>query len=222
MISAVNTTNPTLGNINTLTIGKDLDGTLIVSGTLGTFNLGGSLGYTGVITLGNLNSMTIHGATGGAATILGTLGHLTVDGGTPGTVTAGRIGTIGVYGGYGPIVARIEENGIQRLIEAAVPSTPFPTPPPPPAPTPAISPMGITFQYFYEGLVSPSVDGLNPSANLANPQVTIRMDNATGSTAADQFDLSLVTYNDTAKFNLARLTPSASPVCGTWTSKETS
>ena len=46
MISAVNTVNPALGNINTLTIGKDLDGTLIVSGTLGTFNLGGSLGYT--------------------------------------------------------------------------------------------------------------------------------------------------------------------------------
>ena len=37
--------NPALGNIKTLTIGNDLDGTLIVSGTLGTFNLGGSLDY---------------------------------------------------------------------------------------------------------------------------------------------------------------------------------
>ncbi|MHB1559304.1 MAG: beta strand repeat-containing protein, partial [Isosphaeraceae bacterium] len=205
LISAVNTVNPALGNINTLTIGKDLDGTLIVSGTLGTFNLGGSLGSTSSITLGNLGSMTIHGDLAGRLDILGTLGNLTVDGGTPGTIEAGQIGTIGVLGGYGPIVARIEEAGIQRLIEAAVPSVPFPTPPPPPAPTPAVSPAGVTFQYFYEGLDSPAVEGLSPSANLANPQATIQVHNATGSTAADQFDLSLVTYNDTAKFNLARL-----------------
>ena len=35
--------------------------------------------------------------------------------------------------------------------------------------------------------------------------MTIRVSNQTGSTAPDQFDLSLVTYNDSAKFNLARL-----------------
>ncbi len=205
LISAVNMVNPALGNINTLTIGKDLDGTLIVSGTIGTFNLGGSLGYTSSITLGNLGSMTIHGDLAGRLDILGTLGNLTVDGGTPGTIEAGQIGTIGVHGGYGPIVARIEEAGIQRLIEAAVPSAPFPTPASPPAPTPAVSPAGVTFQYFYEGLHSPAVEGLSPSTNLANPQATIQVNNATGSTAADQFDLSLVTYSDTAKFNLARL-----------------
>src|SRR5262249_34897146 len=112
---------------------------------------------------------------------------------------------IAVDAGYGPLVAQIKENGIQRRIEAAAPSAPFPTPPPPPAPIPAVSPAGITFRYFYEGLVSPSVEGLNPSTNLANPPLTVRVTNATGNTGPDQFDLSLVTYNDTAKFNLARL-----------------
>jgi hypothetical protein len=68
-----------------------------------------------------------------------------------------------------------------------------------------VSPANVTFQYFYEGLVSPSVENLSPSTNLTNPQLTIRVANTTGSTAPDQFDLSLVTYNDTAKFNLARL-----------------
>src|SRR5208337_4728059 len=141
----------------------------------------------------------------GTLIVSGTLKSLTVDSGTPGTVVAGQIGTIGVYAGYGPVVAQIKEAGIQRRIEAAVPSTPFPTPFPTPPPPPAVSPTGITFQYFYEGLYSPTVEGLNPSTNLANPQLTARITNATGNTGPDQFDFSLITYNDTAKFNLARL-----------------
>jgi RTX calcium-binding nonapeptide repeat (4 copies) len=204
LISAVNII-AALGNINILTIGANLAGTLIVSGTLGTFNLGGSLTNTGVITVGSLNSMTIGGDLAGQLRVLGMLKMLTVHGGTPGTVVAGQIGTISVFAGFGPVVAQINENGIQRRIEAAVPSAPFPTPLPPPAPTPTVSPAGITFQYFYEGLVSPSVEGLNPSTNLANPQLTARVANATGNTGPDQFDFSLITYNDTAKFNLARL-----------------
>jgi hypothetical protein len=209
LISAVNTVNPALGNINTLTIGQDFAGTVIVSGTLGTFNLGGSFAYTAALTVGNLNSMTIQGDMAGRLTVTHTLGMLTVHGGTPGTVTAGQIGTIAVYGGYGPVVAQIKEAGIQRRIEAAVPSSPYPVPPPPPAPPPPVSPTGVTFQYFYEGLYSPTVEGLNPSTNLANPQLTTRVTNATGNKGPDQFDLSLITYNDAAKFNLARLdTPS--------------
>jgi hypothetical protein len=68
-----------------------------------------------------------------------------------------------------------------------------------------VSPSGVTFQYFYEGLYSPTVEGLNPSTNLPNPQLTARVINATGNTGPYQFDLSLVTWSDTAKFNLARL-----------------
>ncbi len=204
VISAFNVI-ASLGNINILTIGLDLAGTLIVSGTLGTFNLGGSLTNTGAITLGNLNSMTIGGDLAGQLNVLGTLKMLTVHGGTPGTVVAGQIGTIGVFAGFGPVVAQINENGVQRRIEAAVPTAPFPTPLPPPAATPAVSPTGITFQYYYEGLISPSVEGLSPGTNLVNPQLTARVTNATGNTGPDQFDFSLITYNDAAKFNLARL-----------------
>ena len=210
MISAVNTVNPALGNIKTLTIGNDLDGTLIVSGTLGSFNLGGSLGYTSTITLGNLNSMTIHGDLAGRLNILGTLGQLTVGGGTPGTISAGQIGTIGALAGYGPVVAQIEEGGIQRYIEATVPSAPFPIPTQG-QPTPPASPNGITFQYFYEGLDSASVEGLSPSSNLANPQLTARVTNASGSTGPDQFDFSLITDNDAAKFSLVRLDSAGVP-----------
>jgi hypothetical protein len=89
-------------------------------------------------------------------------------------------------------VLQIKENGIQRRVEAAVPGLDFPIPLPPPAPIPATSPVGVLFQYVYE------------SGSLANPQLTVRVSNSAG-TAPDQFDLSLVTYNDAAKFNLARL-----------------
>jgi hypothetical protein len=55
-----------------------------------------------------------------------------------------------------------------------------------------VSPAGVTFQYVYE------------SGGLANPQLTARVTNS-ASTAPDQYDLILTTYNDAAKFNLARL-----------------
>jgi hypothetical protein len=204
VVSAVNSVNAALGNLNLLTIGQDLAGNLIVSGTLGTATIGHSLTYTGVITAGNLNSLTIQVDLAGQVNVVNTIRTITVHGGTPGTVSATQIGTISVYAGYGPLVAQIREAGIQRRIEAASPSVPFPTPLPPPAPTPAISPAGINFQYFYEGLFSPTVEGVS-SKNLANPQLTAQITNATGNTGPDQFDLSLVTYNDAAKFNLARL-----------------
>jgi hypothetical protein len=121
-----------------------------------------------------------------------TLGSLRVAGGTPGTIVAGHVGIVRTYGGYGPLVLQIKENGIQRRVEAAVPGMDFPIPPPPPAPIPPTSPAGVLFQYVYE------------SGSLANPQLTVRVANS-ASTAPDQFDLSLVTWNDAAKFNLARL-----------------
>ena len=57
----------------------------------------------------------------------------------------------------------------------------------------------INIQYHYE------------SGSLADPQLTARITNPV-STDKDQYDLSLVTYSDTAKFNLARL--DASGVAG--------
>src|SRR5262249_28485737 len=58
--------------------------------------------------------------------------------------------------------------------------------------SPTVSPSGVLYQYVYE------------SGSLSNPQLPIRVTN-TASTAPDQFDLSLVTYDHAAKFNLARL-----------------
>ena len=195
-----------VANLNILTIGHDLAGTLTVTGTLGTAALGGSISYTGVLTAGNLNSLFIGKDMGGEVNVTGMLKTMTVDGGTPGKVAASQIGTIGVYAGYGPVVGQIEEFGVQRLIEATVPSAPFPTPAATPQPPPSPSPAGVTFQYFYEGLLSPLLEGIIASPpGLTNAQLTIDVSNQTGSTAPDQFDLSLVTYNDSAKFNLTRL-----------------
>ncbi len=198
---------------STVTVGNNFNGSMTDTNpdTNLSINIGGSLTNTGVLTVGNLNSMTIQGDLAGQLDVPGTLKALTVHGGTPGTVVAGQIGTISVSAGYGPLVAQIAENGVQRLIEATAPAAPFPTSTPG-APTPPASPVGITFQYFYGGLDSPSVEGLNPSTNLANPQLTARVTNATGNTGPDQFDFSLVTYNDTAKFNLARLDSASVPV----------
>jgi hypothetical protein len=53
----------------------------------------------------------------------------------------------------------------------------------------------VTFQCVYEGLAS----AIAP----ANPQLTARVTNSTPT--RDEYDLSLVVWNDTAKFNLARL-----------------
>jgi hypothetical protein len=200
VVKAVNSVSAPLGNINTLSVGQDFAGTLIVSGTLGSLAIvNGSLAPTASITVGNLTTLTIgpnHLSVGqnmaGTITVYGTFQSLRVAGGTPGSITAGHIGTIAVYGGFGPVVLQVTENGVQRRVEAAIPSQPYPLP------NPSAVAMGpgqsayINFQYFYE------------SASLANPQLTVRITNGV-STAPDQFDLSLVVYSHTAKFNLARL-----------------
>jgi hypothetical protein len=206
VINAVNTTNPPSGNINTLTIGQDLAGTVNVSGTIHHLNISnGSITSTASLTLGNLDSFVVgpnHLSVGqnmaGTLTVTGNLGSVQVAGGIPGWIKAGHIGTIAAYGGYGPVVLRVTENGIERRVEEAVPTMPCVLP----DPAAVASDPYVNVQFFYEGTL-PGASGM-----LANPQLTARITNNV-STAADQYDLSLVTYNDTAKFNLARLdTPS--------------
>ncbi len=192
----------------TIQVGRDFNGTLSDTqpGNIQSLTVGGSLTYPGrVIAGGDLTEMTVgpnafspgHDMAG-QVIVGGTLADLRVAGGTPGNVIAGHVGTIRTYGGYGPYVLQVRENGIQRRVEAALPGSPYPLLYSPPQ-APFSSPTGVTFQYFYE------------SGSLANPQLTARVTN-TASTAADQYDLSLVTYNDAAKFNLARL--DASGVAG--------
>ncbi len=192
-------------NLNTFMIGQDLAGLLDVFGAVTTGSIGGSLCYTGVLSAGAINSLSVGDNLAGQLDVIGTLGTTTVQGATPGTINAGEIGTISVDAGYGPLVAQIEEFGVERLIEATVPGAPFPIAPATPQPPAQASPGSVTFKYFYEGLVSDLFEGTPTSAALGAPQAIIRVDNQSGNTAPDQFDLSLVTYSDTGKFNLARL-----------------
>ncbi len=213
VIKAVNSKTASLGNINTLTVGQDLAGTVIVSGTLANLKIvNGSIAPTGSITTANLNSLVIGPNQlsvgqnmAGTITVSGNLGSVQVAGGTPGTFQAGHIGTIAVYGGYGPVVLRVIENGIERRIEEAVPSMPYPLPDPTTLATTATNSKYVNIQYFYES-ATPVISGIQLTLTnaLANPQLTARITNNV-STARDQYDLSLVTYSDTAKFNLARL-----------------
>ncbi len=199
LIQAVNRI-PTLGNINSMSVGQNFAGTLIVSGTLGSLAIvNGSMTPTASLTVGALGATTIgpnYLSVGqnmaGRITVLGTLQSLRVAGGTPGSIIAGHVGTISVYGGFGPVVLNVTENGIQRLVEATTPSTPYPLPNPYSA---ALAPGQtgyVNFQFYYD------------SGSLPNPQLTARVTNGVG-TARDQYDFSLLTYNDGAKFNLARL-----------------
>jgi hypothetical protein len=190
------------GDLDQLQVGRNVVGALNVQGTIGTADVAGSLTRTGTITAGKVTSLTIGPATNqpvagsdlaGALNVSGTLLALTVDGGTPGTISAGKIGTIGVFGGFGPFIAQIDENGVQRYITATLPGAPYPVPVPLTQPVPATSPAGVTFRYFYE------------SKGLASPQATVRVSNGSGNTTPDQFDFNLLTYSKTARFNLARL-----------------
>jgi hypothetical protein len=193
-----------------VTVNGNWNGTLTDTqpGHLESVNIvNGSMTPTGVLQVGSLDAMTIgpaHLSVGqdlaGQLVVFGALGSLRVAGGAPGSITAGHIGTVSVYGGFGPVVMQITENGIQRRVEEATPGNHYPLPDPTvtaaTSPYATVNAMGppsyINIQYIYE------------SGTLANPQWTARISNNV-STAADQFDLSLVTYNDKAKFNLARL-----------------
>ena len=169
--------------------------------------IGGSI--TGTISVGgSITTMTVGGNLGGGLTVTGTIGSIIVGGGTPGTIVAGQIGTVAVHGGFGPVVANITEGGIQRLVEETTPTDPCCVHPDPTdtastSPYATVSPSGtleyINIEYFYEGTL-PNAQGVA----LANPQLTARITNNV-STAPDQYDFSLITYNDVAKFNLARL-----------------
>ena len=69
----------------------------------------------------------------GVIDVGGTLGTATIAGGTPGLFIAGHVGTIGAYGGFGPVVLRVIEAGVQRRLEEDPAGQVFsqPTPPPP-------------------------------------------------------------------------------------------
>jgi hypothetical protein len=188
--------------LGTVSVGNTFTGTMndLLPGNLQKVTIGTTMTPGSVLTAGNITTMTIgpnHLVVGdnlaGYVNVLGQLGSLTVAGGTPGWIAAGKIGTIGVYGGYGPIVAQIEENDVQRQINASAPNYPYPTPNPAALPSPSGGSY-VNFKYYYEGLATV----------LGNPQLTAAVTNGV-STSADQYDFALITDNDVAKFNLALL-----------------
>lgn len=184
----------------TININRDFNGTMsdTAPGTVQLVTISQALTTPGKLLAGSIDTMTIGpdqlvpgDDLAGQLIVTGTLTRLRVAGGTPGNITAGQVGTVSVYGGYGPYVLQILENGIQRRVEAAIPGQDYPLLHYPQPQPPVNSLPTMTLQYIYE------------SASLDNPQWTARVTNT--NSARDQFDLSLVVYSDTAKFNLARL-----------------
>jgi hypothetical protein len=89
----------------------------------------GSITTTSTVTVGgNLNTLTVGPGQlsvgqnmAGLIDVYGTLGTGRIAGGTPGLFEAGHVGTIGAYGGFGPVVMHVIEAGVDRRVEEAVP-----------------------------------------------------------------------------------------------------
>ena len=104
--------------------------------------MNGGVTTTGTVTAGNLNTMTIGPAQlsvgqnmAGLITVLNTLGTARIAGGAPGLFVVGpagsttpHVGSIGLYGGFGPVALHVIENGLDRRVELDLPATPFPQP----------------------------------------------------------------------------------------------
>ena len=174
----------------------------VTPGDLGSLTIGpdGSITTTAQVNVaGNLDTMTMLGATpnvgqvmAGVIDVGGTLGSATIAGGTPGLFIAGHVGTIGAYGGFGPIVLQVIEAGVQRWLEEDPAGQVFSQPNAAGTATTPGHPNYINTQYFYE------------SAGFTSPQISARITNGVGA-SPDQFDLSTVVFQDGASFNLDRL-----------------
>lgn len=160
-----------------LTVGGDFTGVLNDAGSIQPVTINGSLTSTGRLNAGAIGTMTVGGDLAGTVTVTGLLNTLTVGGGTPGEIIAGSIHTITALNAYGNKVLQVIEGGIQRQIQA----------------TPAaggVLPNTVQFAYIYDDVTTPG-----------SPQLAIRITNS--NVVPVRFDLSLVTFSGTAKFNLA-------------------
>ena len=202
VVNAFNSLDLNLGNIDELSIPGDLAGTINVSGLLHRLTvLNGTVTPTAVINAGSMDSFVVGPDTlsvgqnfAGVLTVEGNLAAMQVAGGMPGWVRAGHIGTIGVFGGFGPVALRVTEDGVERRVELASPTVLFPLP----DSSATAGEHYVNLQYFYEGTMS------GASGTLANPQFTGRIANPVTKSPIP-FDLSLVAHDGVAKFNLARL-----------------
>ena len=177
-------------SIDTLVVDEDVAGSIHVEGNLHSLIVrSGSILAGSVVHAGSLDSATIGLDMAGRLEVDGTLGSLVVGGATPGLVIAEHVGTIYAGAGVGPVVLQVVEAGVRRTLEASTAANPFPQP----GQSPGGSLEATTFRYLYE------------SGSLAHPQLSVRVDNGSGDSSPGQFDLSLVAFGASAKFNLAGL-----------------
>jgi cytoskeletal protein CcmA (bactofilin family) len=162
-------------SIATMTVGQDLAGTVTVTGPITTLTVGGTL--SGSVTAVSIGALTVGGDLSGTVTVTQSLGTLDVGGDTTGEINAPSIAMLSSHHAHGPVVLKVGQGGVKRRLVADLVS--------------GASLAGVTFAYVYEG------------AGPGDPRVTVRVTNP--DPAGVRFDLSLVTYNDAAKFDLARL-----------------
>jgi hypothetical protein len=162
-------------SIVTLTVGGDLAGTVLVSGPITTLAVTG--GLSGSVTAVSIAALTVGQDLSGTVTVTQSLGSLDVGGDTTGEINAPVIAMLSSHHAHGPVVLKVGQGGVQRRLVADLVS--------------GTSLAAVTFAYVYEG------------AGPGDPRLTVRVTNP--DPAGVRFDLSLVTYNDAAKFDLARL-----------------
>jgi hypothetical protein len=188
------------------TANRNLAGDVTTIGNLGTLDeVGGSIATTSTVTVGgNLQTLIVGPGQlsvgqnmAGVIDVSGTLGSATIAGGTPGLFEAGHVGTIGAYGGFGPIDLRVIGAGVQRWLEEDPAGQVFSQPNAAATATTPGDPNYINTQYFYEW------------AGSTSPQISARITNGV-SGSPDQFDLSTVVFQNGASFNLDRLDASGS------------
>jgi hypothetical protein len=144
----------------------------------------GSFTSSGILNAGSIDTMTVGGDFAGLLNVTGLLDYLAIGGGAPGKIIAGDVHIITVQAGYGNKVLQVIEGGIERQVQANQIGG-------------ADMPDTVTFMLIYD-------------STTTVPQLAIRITNGGIITVRDigglvRFDLSLVVYSATAKFNLARV-----------------
>jgi hypothetical protein len=180
-----------LGNLDSVSVGQGLTGSLPISGTVGTLSIGGDLAG-GVSAGGDLDSATIGSSLTGSLAVAGKLSSLTIGGAEPGSLEAGAVGTIAVAAGIPDAagdVFSVTLAGVTRSISVspADNSTPLP------------SLAGLSFGVLYD-------------ASLGVPQAAVRVSG--GSAAGARLDL-LLSAPPSAAFNLSRLDTATGAAAGT-------
>jgi hypothetical protein len=185
--------NLTLSHFDTATLSVvgSFSGLFSDGGNLSSISVGGSITATAVLKAGSIDSMTVGGDLAGLLQVEGLLGSLSVQGGTPGRIVAGDIHTISAQAAYGNTVLQVVEGGIERQIQAVPVAG-------------GAMPDSVLFAYLYD------------STSASQPQLSIRVTNGQSDTSADdvRFNLALVVYSATAKFNLARVDANGSSGLG--------